>query len=280
MVFNALLSLALAAARPAAAGAALLEHPYSSLPAAASAELAPVAGIVDGETLEYKIYWGLIYVGSSYLKIDKVVDISSRTAWHIVSEARSGSFLANFYKVRDRNEAWLDTSGLYSYGYYKILSEGGYFFNEWVVFDVPGGRYYGKKMNRKGEISDLGGPLDKPVNDVLSAIYRLRTMQVAPGTKIGMDVNTKRNWRLTIKAGKREKISTDYGKRKCLLLEPMVGEDGLFVAKAGKRMLVWITDDELKLPMMLKAEIFIGSITAKLVRRTIEKRAVVSAAPK
>ncbi len=49
----------------------------------------------------------------------------------------------------------------------------------------------------------------------------------------------------------------------------MAGEEGIFVAKAGKRMLVWITEDELKVPMMLKAEIFIGSVTAKLVRRTI-----------
>ena len=49
----------------------------------------------------------------------------------------------------------------------------------------------------------------------------------------------------------------------------MAGEEGIFVAKAGKRMLIWLTDDELKLPMMLKAEIFIGSVTAKLVRRTV-----------
>jgi hypothetical protein len=49
----------------------------------------------------------------------------------------------------------------------------------------------------------------------------------------------------------------------------MAGEEGIFVAKAGKRMLVWITDDEFKLPLMLRAEIFIGSVTAKLVRRTV-----------
>ena len=67
-------------------------------------------------------------------------------------------------------------------------------------------------------------------------------------------------------------MKTDFGKKKCILFEPMVGDEGLFVAKAGRRMLVWITDDELKLPMVLKAEIFIGSITARLVRRTIEAR--------
>jgi len=269
MVFNLLLLLALAT--PSSAAGKLLEHPYRDLPVSASTAPAASAGMADGETLEYKIYWGLVYVGKSYIKIEKTVDISSRPAWHIVSEAKSGSFLANFYKVADRNESWMDAGDMHSFGYYKKISEGKHFFNEWVIFDNAGSRFYGRKMNRKRVVSDFEGPLGKPVNDMLSAIYRLRAMKVAPGATVEMAVNTKRNWNLTIKAGRREKISTDYGRKKCIRLEPMVGEDGLFVAKAGKRMLVWITDDELKLPMMLKAEIFIGSITAKLVRRSISK---------
>ncbi len=267
MVFSLLLLLGLAA--PARAGENLLEHPYWSLPVSTAAVSPAAAGLVDGETLEYDIHWGLVYVGRSYLKIEKTVDISSRPAWHIVSEARSGAFINNFYKVADRNDAWMDTETLQSYGYYKKISEGNYFSNEWTVFDNAAKKYYGKKLNKKRQLSEFEGALETPVNDVLSALYRMRTMQLAPGQRIEMDVNTRRNWRFTIKAGKKDKISTPYGKKKCLLLEPMAGEEGIFVAKAGKRMLVWITDDDLKLPLMLKAEIFIGSVTAKLVRRTV-----------
>jgi len=267
MVFELLLLLSLAA--PAAAGESELEHPYWSLPVSTAAAAPSAAGLTDGETLEYDIYWGLVYVGRSYLKIEKTVDISSRPAWHIVSEARSGAFINNFYKVADRNDAWMDAADLHSYGYYKKISEGKYFSNEWAVFDYAAQKYYGRKLNKKRQLSEFEGALETPVNDVLSALYRMRTMQLAPGQRIEMDVNTRRNWRFTIKAGKSEKVSAPYGRKKCLLLEPMAGEEGIFVAKAGKRMLVWITDDELKLPLMLKAEIFIGSVTAKLVRRTV-----------
>lgn len=270
MVFKSLLFLALAACPAASAGEPLLEHPYRALPPSASPAPAAMAGMVNGETLDYDIYWGAIYVGKSYLKIESTVDISSRPAWHIVSETRSGSFLANFYKVEDRNESWMDAAGLHSYGYYKKISEGGHFFNEWVIFDGAGGRFYGMKMNRKRQISSFEGPLDRTVNDMLSAVYRVRAMQATPDSRIEMDVNTKRNWKLQIRYGKREKISTGYGKKKCIMVEPMAGEEGLFVAKAGRRMFVWITDDELKVPMMLKAEISIGSVTAKLVRRTVQ----------
>ncbi len=268
MLFKACILLLLGC-QPVRAGQALLAHPYWDLPASTAAVTQAEPWLVKGETLEYNIYWGAIYVGKSFIRIEKAVDISSRPAWHIVSEARSGSFLANFYKVDDRNESWIDASDLHSYGYYKKISEGNYFFNEWVVFDAPAGKYYGSKMNGKRQVSSFEGQLEKPVNDVLSAMYRLRAMTIEPGTQVELDVNTKRNWRLTIKAEKREKISTDYGKRNCLRLEPKLGDEGLFVAKAGKRMLVWITDDSLKLPMILKAEIFIGSVTAKLTKRTV-----------
>jgi hypothetical protein len=208
-------------------------------------------------------------VGTSYLRVAEAVSISSRPVWHIISEARSGSFIDKFYRVADRNDAWMDAADLSSYGYFKKIAEGKYFANEWAVFDLPAKRFYGEKMDKSHHVSAFEGALDKPVNDVLSAVYRLRALGIPAGGRVEMDVNTKRNWRLSIKAQKTENVSTDYGKRKCILLEPMVGNDGLFAAKAGKRMLVWISDDELKLPMMLRAEIFIGSVTAKLVRRTV-----------
>lgn len=269
MVFKAAALLFLAAWVPASAGDALLSHPFWGLPRHAGTVTSTLPGLVKGETLEYDIYWGAIHVGKSFISVPEAVLISSRPAWHIVSEAKSGPFINNFYRVDDRNEAWMDAEDLHSYGYYKRVSEGKFFANEWAVFDGPARRYYGQKMNRRREISGFEGPLEKPVNDIFSAVYRLRAMAVAPGTTVEMDVNTRQNWRLAIKAGKREKIKTDYGKKQCILLEPMAGEEGLFVSKKGRRMLVWITDDELKVPMMLKAEIFIGSVTAKLSRRII-----------
>ena len=265
------LLLCLAMALPASAAEKLLEHPYwkSAVPAAKPPP--PDAGITPGETLQYKIYWGIIPVGSSYLRVEKAVDVSSRTVWHLVSEADSNSFIANFYPVADRNESWMDVSNLDSLGYYRKISEGRYFYNEWAVFDRAAGRFYGEEMNRKGKVSAFEGKLDAPVpvSDYLSAVYRLRAEKLSPGDVAQVDVMIKKPLRLTVKARKFQKISTPYGTRKCLLLEPTEGGNGLFVSKSGKRMYVWVTDDELRLPMMLKAEIFIGSVTAKLVKRTI-----------
>ena len=95
-------------------------------------------------------------------------------------------------------------------------------------------------------------------------------MELKPDSSLEIKVNTKKNWAMTVKVLRAEKAKTGYGKFKCYVVEPRVGDEGLFVPKKGKRMFVWLTDDNLRLPLMLKAEIFIGSITARLVKRTME----------
>jgi len=269
-VFTVLAFLAACAGpAPAAETPPDLVHPYTALAALTDAGDAPIRKDWNRERLEYEIYWGLINVGSAYLQIDKIVLVDGRPAYHIISGARSSAVIRTVYTVADVNESWLDVAGLYSRGYYKNIREGGHRFNEWVVFDSTTA-FHGEKMNKRREVSPVSGSLPGPVNDVLSALYLVRTMNLDPGTAQAITVNTKKTWEMNVKVRKREKESTHYGKFKCVLVEPQLGDDGLFVAKEGKKMLVWLTDDELRLPLILKAEIFIGSVTAKLVKRRLE----------
>ena len=139
-----------------------------------------------------------------------------------------------------------------------------------VVFDNNAKTFRGEKIGKSKSAAPVEGTLEGPVSDVLSALYLVRTMDMKPDTSREITVNTKRNWRMSVKFRKREKESTAYGKFKCVLVEPQLGDDGLFVAKKGKKMLVWITDDELRLPLILKAEVVVGSVTAKLVKRRLD----------
>ncbi|MCK4936010.1 MAG: DUF3108 domain-containing protein [Elusimicrobiales bacterium] len=222
------------------------------------------------ERLEYKISWGVMKVGKSFLQIDKAVLIGGNTAYHILSRARSAGIAKTFYRVRDINESWPDVNFNRSYGYLKKLQEGNYFYNEWLVFDYKKMAYYGEKLNKKNIIRKIGEKLLRDVHDVLSSLYYFRTMKLEPGKDMLVNMNTKKDWQLTLRVLKRKKIKTPFGKRKCILVEPGVGNEGIFVPKKGKKMYVWLTDDEERIPVMLIAEIFIGSIKAKLVKRKYE----------
>ena len=244
-----------------------LNHPFFDLQVSTENINNKYTAIKSGEYLEYDIYLGVTRVGVAWIFCDGIVNIGTHTAYHLISGVRSASFVEKLYKVKDRNDSWFDTETLYSYGYYKELNEGHYFFNEWTIFDSENKKYFGKKLNRKKELSSFDGDLEMPVSDILSSMYMVRAMRMKKGEKILIDVNTKKNWQMEANVLRTEKIATIFGKKKCIVGEPKVGSEGIFVSKAGKRLFVWLTDDEEQIPVLMKAETFFGSISAKLTKR-------------
>jgi len=220
-----------------------------------------------GEILEYEIYWGFINVGNAYIKIDKIVKIDEKNyAYHIISQAKSNSFIENFYPVKDINEALLDINVNKSYGYYKNISEGKYKRKEWVLYDYKDNTFRGERIkNKNTEIEKFSGLISPQTFDVLSALYLFRIYDLINKPLTILNVNTGKNWELNVKYHGKEKIETKNGKFKCFVLEPIVGKEGIFIPKEDKRLFVYISEKE-RLPVMLKAEVFIGSVTAKLVR--------------
>jgi len=68
---------------------------------------------------------------------------------------------------------------------------------------------------------------------------------------------------LTVKYLGKQTVKVSAGSFRCILLEPVMQEGGLF--KASGRIIVWLTDDERRLPVQVDAEIPIGSITSELI---------------
>ncbi|GAB4034802.1 MAG: hypothetical protein Fur0012_14840 [Elusimicrobiota bacterium] len=221
-----------------------------------------------GETLKYEIYWGVMNVGKAELKVSELIEISSACAYKIVSSAASSSFIENFYPVDDYNEAWPDISLGRSYGYYKSIKEGKYIKKEKVLYDYAKKIFSAETENKKGEKKSSQGELSGDSIDVLSALYLMRTVNLKKGESCNVRVNTRKSWEMKVLNRGSEKVETKAGKFKCDIIEPQVGGEGIFVPREGKKLLVYISKDS-RLPVLLRAEIFIGSITAKLVK--IEK---------
>ncbi|HOI43851.1 MAG TPA: HAD-IIIA family hydrolase, partial [Elusimicrobiales bacterium] len=253
--------------------APLLQHPLAGageIILSTSAPAVPWAG----ERLDFDLKWGVMGVGKAHLTARAPVMAAGEEAWHLVSEAVSASWIDTFFKVRDRNDAWLAASDHRSLGYSKDIREGSWRLKEWVYFDYSTMTFRGQRLKKDGDPYTVEGALPGRVNDILSALYAARLMPLEPGSVYTMDVNTRRNWKLDIAVLKREKIRTALGKKKCLVVEPRVGEEGIFVAKKGKRLLVWLTDDAQRVPVLLKAEVFIGAVTAELKGRSVTHPAV------
>jgi hypothetical protein len=67
---------------------------------------------------------------------------------------------------------------------------------------------------------------------------------------------------LDVKYLGKETVTVPAGTFDCIVVEPLVKEGGLF--KHEGNIIIWLTDDEAKLPVKVKTKVVIGSVDANL----------------
>lgn len=215
------------------------------------------------EQLKYGLYYSVIKAGTAYIKNRGLVSVNGRSAYLIQTTAFSATVIDSVFKVRDVNYSWLDAATFYSLGYTQSLREGNYKRDEWISFDYDTNTYYGE-VQKKGDPREISGVLTGPVLDMLTSLYYVRSQPLYVGQDIVLDiVNREEKYPLVVKVLKKETIKTPAGKFNCIVVEPQFRGEGIFVAK-GKSLKVWLTDDEYKMPVKMKTEVFIGSVSAEL----------------
>ena len=169
--------------------------------------------------------------------------------------AESNGFFSAFYKVRNRIESDWDFDGAFSRRYAENRREGGFRAKEQIDFDYdklearyPDGRTY---------------PIPPHVQDALSSFYYVRTQGLPLGGSIVFDYHASRkSLPLEVKVLGRERVDTPAGKFNCVVIEPVLKAGGIFKKKG--RLLIWITDDERRMPVLMKSKVTIGSISVVL----------------
>jgi len=215
------------------------------------------------ENLVFKVTWGVFEVGEATLEVKELVEFNGRPAYHVVSRANSNPWCDAFYKVRDVNESWIDAETLDSLGYSKKLREGHFFRDEWVLYDQQRHTFLSKRVGRDGNFSYAAGTTTAHVQDILSAMYFVRSHALTPGKDVVLDVNTRENWPLIVHVAKSERVRVPAGRFQADLVEPALRHEGLFIQK-GRKLQIWLADDAKKTPIMMKVEVFFGHISARL----------------
>jgi hypothetical protein len=213
-----------------------------------------------GERIKYEICWQFIIAGYATLEIPDIVTVNERPCYHIVATAWSTAFLDTFFKVRDVNESFMDKGSLCSLLFCSKISEGNFRASEKVYLDHPGRRF------RIPQIAgpDKTGPIAAWSQDVLSALYFLRTQNLGVGQTYYFSTQSQdKNWPLEINVVRREKVRVPAGEFDCFMVEPkLIPEAGIFKAKG--KLYVWFTADERRLPVLMRSKIVIGSIDARM----------------
>ncbi len=224
----------------------------------------------EGEHLLFQIRWGLVTGGYATMSIPSIEPIGGLPAYHFLSEARSTGLVDAFYRVRDRNEAWMDTTAPRSLRYSKTIQEGKYSVDEVVNLDPLALTFHLTEVrhDKNDAREEKKCVIPENVLDVLSSLYYIRTQTLEVGKSFTLDVHSgDKTWPLLVKVNSLEKIKVKAGTFLCYRVEPVLRERGIFISK-GKKLEVWLTADAHHMPVLMRSEIFIGHISAELVKHT------------
>lgn len=229
-----------------------------------------------GESLNFEIKWGVIPAGSAamevkaYSPLQMHSDKEQISAYQIEARAISNAFVDLFYKVRNVSVSWYDPLARVSHRFEQQIREGKYHKDQVMELDWKKLRFKNKENVKGREPKIEEGELHLPAVDILSSLYLARTNPLEAGKEYIFDVHSgSRTWPLVLKVLKKESVKVPAGTFDCFLVEPFLRETGLFLQK-GKKLQVWMTADERKMPVLMKAEIFIGHISAELKEYKVE----------
>ena len=221
-----------------------------------------------GERLFFRLSWGFVSAGSAdmnaYPRDDGKIEF--------VSIARNNGAFKSIYPVADTIRTVSSANTLLPETFRKILNEGSYFSTSQIFFDRNAQKaslsdtvFTGARRDKIKASVDTVLSLKGDEHCIISAFYQVRRMDLTGRKDAHFSaVSGKKRYLLRVIVHGREIVETKLGKFECVKVEPVLGDDGAF--KASGRLFIWLTDDDRRLPVLMRVKIPIGSIKGELVK--------------
>jgi len=246
------------------------------------------------EKLVYDLTWAGIKAGTASLEL-----INDEDKIKIISTACSAKVISVFYKVDDRVESTLvknennppkfphsplwkrdnppkspfikgGEGGLSGESlfigkpenYRLRIREGKHRKDKEVIFNPNNSKAtyidHLKNERKNFDVPDF-------VFDPLSGFYYLRTLRLEVGKPVYVTIfDSKKVWNVEVQVLRREKITLPIGAFDTIVIKPLMKSEGIFYRKGD--IIIWLTDDMKRIPVMVQTKVKIGHITATLVR--------------
>jgi hypothetical protein len=228
-----------------------------------------------GETLTYDVSFSKLIFSGTIGELELSVSRPSEPARGEILELKANATSRGFFptlfgiKVKDRYISLINHDDLGIHASTKLLEEGKVRREQKSVINREAGlvTYIDRDLaNGKSEpkVKEKASP--PWIQDLLSTIYFVRTQRLNEGDVIPVPISDGGElYNIEVIAGKREEIKTGAGKFSAIQLNAKVF-DGRYIKRSGE-MLVWLTDDQMRIPVRARIKTSGATITVDL-RRT------------
>lgn len=222
---------------------------------------------ISGEKLQYSLYynWNFIWIPAGILEF--YIEEKEDTYWIQVTGKTHESYNW-FYKVDDHYHCIVDKEEFKPEYFVRDIQEGDYKIYNEIVFDyVRDSIYSSVKMNDK-KTEQFIFPLEKGVLDILSLSYKLRHLdveQIREQDEIPLNlVFDEQVFRIpmTFMGEEQAKMIRGLGRIDLYKFSPDLIAGHVF--KEGQRMMLWVSKDGNRIPVLIESPIKVGSIKAIL----------------
>jgi hypothetical protein len=216
-----------------------------------------------GEWFKFRIHYGFVNAGFATLEVKDAV-VNNKKAFHVIGKGYTTGMSRFFFKVDDLYESYIEKESGNPSQFVRKINEGGYTKNQEGFFNQSANKIVVKDYKNKSEKAFV---IPKNTQDILSAFYYLRNYptidKINPGESIVIDMFfDDETTKFKLKFIGRENITTKFGVVSAMVFRPLVQSGRVF--KEQESLTVWVSDDENRLPIRIKAELAVGSIKADL----------------
>ncbi|MDR1673254.1 MAG: DUF3108 domain-containing protein [Bacteroidales bacterium] len=223
-----------------------------------------------GEIIRYNAYynWGFIWLHAGEVEFNVTEQIyDGRKVFHLYAYGATYKSYDWIFKVRERYRSYVDVETQTPLWYERDVTEGNYTAFEEYKFDYERGQIHTYVQKREKPAKNGTLPLTPCLFDVMSAVYYFRSVDFShyrDGDKIPIHmILDSKVYHLYIRYLGKETIKTrDKKEYKCIKCAIQLVEGTLF--KGDTDALIWVTDDDNKVPVIVEAQILVGSVKAIL----------------
>ncbi len=216
-----------------------------------------------GEFFKFRIHYGVVNAGYATLEVKDAVR-DNKKVHHVVGKGYTTGMTKFFFKVDDLYESYFDKVTGKPYQFVRKIDEGGYTKNQEGFFNQDNNTVTVKDYKHK---STKTFTVTENVQDIVSTFYYLRNHPKVSSLKVGESITVDMFFddevtKFKLKFIGKEDITTKFGTVSSMIFRPYVQAGRVF--KEEESLTVWISNDDNRIPLRIKASLAVGSLKADL----------------
>ena len=213
----------------------------------------------EKQTLTYSVDWRVFPAGTAVIRFSSEGDTE-----HITATADTIGAINLLFHVSDRFQSAFDRQKGCSYEFDKQTTEGRRQVNATLHLDYNQSKaVFDQKNMVNGQTKHLESPIHGCVTDLLSGIFYTSSLPLEIGHNFVLPVfDAQHIVQVTMKVEDREEVRTPLGTYNTIRVQPTADAG---VVKNRGDIWIWYTDDDRHLPVQMRARLFWGTITFRLI---------------